>query len=96
MIADSTCIVRKTTSIISVAHLVVVLGMTTGLGAVPIVLTSVALPQLGHEVSIEHGLSHLRILLSLCKLVVLTHCLVEAAHSSLVEDLFLVQLVYIG
>lgn len=95
MIADSTCIVCKATGIVSIAHLVVVLCMTAGLGAVPIVLTSIALPQLSHEVAIEHRLSHLTGLLSLRKLVVLTHRLVEAAYSGLVEDLFLVQLVYI-
>jgi len=37
-----------------------------------IALASIARPQLGHEVPIEHCLPHLGVLLGLCQLVVLT------------------------
>lgn len=56
-------------------------------------MASVALPQLGHEVSIEHGLAHLNLLVAsyfVGPAVVAARA--EATHSGLVEDLVLVAL----
>jgi len=96
LISNSACICRKATSTISFTDLVLVMTLC-GI-SIAILLPSVTLPQLGHEVTIEHGLSHLSILLSLSELIGLrrSSCnLVEASYSCLIEHLLLSELVYI-
>ena len=88
LVSNPTSIGRKTASGISVTLLVLILIL------IPI-LSSVALPQLGHEVAIEHSLPHLILLLGLSQLVVL-RSRIETSHSSLVEHLLLVQSIHVG
>jgi len=60
-------------------------------------MASIALPQLGHEVSIEHSLAHLNLLVGgdfVGPAVVAARA--EATHSRLVEDLVLVGLAVDG
>lgn len=83
LISYSTCICCKTASGISITLLILVLILVA-------VLTGITLSQLGHEVAVEHGLSHLGLLLGLGKLVVLRSSCVETANASLVEHLLLV------
>lgn len=60
-------------------------------------MTSIALSQLGHEISIEHGLTHLNLLIA-CHFVGSTVVAAgaEAAYSRLVEHLILVALAVDG
>lgn len=58
-----------------------------------VALSRVRLPQLCHEVAVEHGLPHLSVLLGLRQLVGVLASGVETAHSRLIEDLLLVELV---
>ena len=86
LVSDSTGIGGKTTADISVTchRLILVLILVAR-------LTSVALSELCHEVTIEHSLPHLCLLLGLRKLV--TIILVESSNPCLVEHLLLIQLV---
>lgn len=64
LISNSTCVGCKTASDISITLLILVLILVA-------VLAGIALPQLGHEVAVEHSLAHLGLLLGLGKLVIL-------------------------
>ena len=64
LISNSACVGCKTAAGFSIALLILILILVA-------VLACIALPQLGHEVAVEHGLAHLGLLLGLGKLVVL-------------------------
>ena len=57
-------------------------------------MTGIALPQLGHEVAIEHGLSHLYLLVAALHVVfpAVVTARAETAHASLIEYLILITL----
>ena len=84
LISNSTCIGGKTAACISVTLLILILILILVSG-----LPRIALSQLSHEVAVEHGLSHLGLLLRLGQLVVLRPR-VETTHAGLVEKLLLV------
>jgi len=97
LVSNSTGIGCETAASISVTDhgLILIVGMTSSLSLVA-VLASVTLSQLRHEVAIEHSLSHLRVLLGLSKLVSILVSRVEPSNSGLIEDLLLVQSIYVG
>ena len=57
-------------------------------------MTGIALSQLGHEVAVEHGLSHLHLLVAALHVVLPTvvTARAETAHASLIEYLILITL----
>ena len=62
LISNSTCIGCEAAASISVTLLILILIAIS-------ILASIALSQLGHEVAVEHGLSHLCLLLGLGQFV---------------------------
>ena len=59
-----------------------------------LLVTSITLPQFRHKITIEHGLPHLCLLLSLSEFLALVDS--KTANSGLIEHLFLVHLIDVG
>ena len=74
-------------------HILILLPMGWNLTVESIhclLVSGIALSQLGHEIAIEHSLAHLGLLLSLSKFLSLVDA--KAAYTSLIEHLLLVHL----
>lgn len=97
LVADATGIGGETGRCVSLTaeNLVLVESVAACLSGVS-VLASVALSQFRHEITVEHSLAHLLLLLCLRQLLlVLASPCIEASHSSLIEHLLLIQLVHV-